>query len=140
MIRELHWRLITGPQGALVRQIGVADSRLALVTRAIRWIQGNIDQPLRAEALAAHAGLSVSTLNRHFRAVTSLSPLQYQKTLRLQQARLALLSGPGDIAGVGHAVGYDSPSQFSREYRRMFGVPPSADAARREPVPLGAAF
>ena len=100
------------------------------MSTAIRWIQQHFNQPLRAEDLAAHVGLSVATLNRHFRAVTSLSPLQYQKTLRLQQARLSLLATPAEVARVGHAVGYGSLSQFSREYRRMFGAPPTVDAAR----------
>lgn len=130
LVRELHWRLLTGARGGLVRQIGLADSRLSLVSRAIRLIRQNPDQPLRSEELAAQVGLSVATLNRHFRAVTSLSPLQYQKTLRLQQARLALLATPNEVARIGHEVGYGSLSQFSREYRRMFGAPPTVDAAR----------
>jgi AraC-like DNA-binding protein len=81
-------------------------------------------------------GLSVSSLNRHFRAATSMSPLQYQKQLRLQRARLRLLADPADVAGTGHAVGYTSASQFSREYRRLFGVPPGRDAARLQNASL----
>lgn len=130
LVRELHWRLLTGEHGGFVRAIGLADSRLSTVSGAIRLIQQNFDQPLRSEDLAAQVGLSVATLNRHFRAVTSLSPLQYQKTLRLQQARLALLATPNEVARIGHEVGYGSLSQFSREYSRMFGAPPSIDAAR----------
>lgn len=128
--REIHWRLLTGPQGALVRQFGLPDSRLSLVGKAVGWLRANLDAPLRAEELAGRVGLSVSSLNRYFRAVTGMSPLQYQKTLRLQQARLALLAAPGDVARVGHTVGYQSLSQFSREYKRMFGAPPSEDTAR----------
>jgi AraC-like DNA-binding protein len=127
--REVLWRLVTGPQGATVRQIGLADSRLAHLARAIHWIHGHYDQTLRVEELATMATMSVSSFHRHFRAVTSMTPVQFQKQLRLHEARTRLLAESGDIAGVGFAVGYDSPSQFSREYRRMFGVPPSRAAA-----------
>jgi AraC-like DNA-binding protein len=126
--REVLWRLLTGPQGTTVRQIGLADSRLAHLARAIRWIRGHYDETLRVEELAALATMSVSSFHRHFRAVTSMSPIQFQKEIRLHEARTRLLAEPGDVTGVGYAVGYDSPSQFSREYRRMFGVPPSRDA------------
>jgi AraC-like DNA-binding protein len=126
--REVLWRLITGPQGATVRQIGLADSRLAHLGRAIRWIRGHYDQTLRVEELAALATMSVSSFHRHFRAVTSMTPIQFQKEIRLHEARARLLAEPGNVAGVAFAVGYDSPSQFSREYRRMFGAPPSHDA------------
>jgi AraC-like DNA-binding protein len=126
--REVPWRLVTGPQGATVRQIGLADSRLAHVARAIRWIRGHYDETLRVEELAALTTMSVSSFHRHFRAVTSMTPIQFQKQIRLREARARLLAQPGDVTGVGLAVGYDSPSQFSREYRRMFGAPPSRDA------------
>ncbi|WP_225812248.1 AraC family transcriptional regulator [Streptomyces spinosus] len=128
--REIHWRLLNGPQAALVRQIGLADSRTTLVTRAIEWIKAHYDEVIRIDDLAHEVGMSVSSLNRHFRAVTAMSPLQYQKQLRLQKARIQLIAAPHDVAAIGHAVGYDSPSQFSREYRRMFGAPPGQDAAR----------
>jgi transcriptional regulator GlxA family with amidase domain len=111
-----------------VRQIGLADSRLARLARAIRWIRGHYNETLRVEELAALATMSVSSFHRHFRAVTSMTPIQYQKQIRLREARARLLAEPGDVTGVGFAVGYDSPSQFSREYRRMYGVPPSRDA------------
>jgi AraC-like DNA-binding protein len=126
--REILWRLLTGPQGATVRQIGLADSRLAHLARAIRWIRGHYSEALRVDELAALATMSVSSFHRHFRAVTSMTPIQFQKQIRLREARARLLAQTGDITGVGLAVGYDSPSQFSREYRRMFGVPPSRDA------------
>jgi AraC-like DNA-binding protein len=126
--REILWRLLTGPQGPTVRQIGLADSRLAHLARAIRWIRGHYNETLRVEQLAALATMSVSSFHRHFRAVTSMTPIQYQKEIRLREARARLIAEPGDVAGAGFAVGYDSPSQFSREYRRMFGVPPSRDA------------
>jgi AraC-like DNA-binding protein len=128
--REIHWRLLTGPQGGLVRQVGLAGSRVSVVSLAIAWIKDHYDEVIRMEDLAAGVHLSVSALNRHFRAATSMSPLQYQKQIRLQRARVKLLADPSDIAGVGHSVGYASVSQFTREYRRMFGAPPGADAAR----------
>lgn len=128
--REIVWRLLTGPQGETVRQIGLADSNLSYVSRAIGWIRENYAEPMRIEELAAVAGMSPSTFHRHFRGVTAMSPLQFQKRIRLQEARSMLVSEPGDIAGVGHRVGYDSPSQFTREYRRLFGVPPGRDAMR----------
>jgi AraC-like DNA-binding protein len=125
--REVLWRLVTGPQGATMRQIGLADSRLAHLARAIRWIRSHYDETLRVEELAALATMSVSSFHRHFRAVTAMTPIQFQKQIRLHEARALLLAEPGDVTGAGFAVGYDSPSQFSREYRRMFGVPPSRD-------------
>lgn len=128
--QEILWLLLTGPQGDTVRQIGLPDSDLTHVSRAIRWIRDNSAQPMRVDNLARLSGMSPSAFHRHFRAVTAMSPLQYQKRIRLQRARSLLVSQPGDVARVGHAVGYDSPSQFSREYRRLFGEPPGQDAAR----------
>ncbi|WP_147261833.1 AraC family transcriptional regulator N-terminal domain-containing protein [Pseudonocardia hierapolitana] len=128
--KEILWRLLTGPHGAIVRQIGLADSSLSQVSRAIRWIRDNYAEPMRIEDLARTAGMSAAAFHRHFRAVTTMSPLQFQKRIRLQEARSLLLARPDDVAGVGHLVGYDSPSQFSREYRRLFGAPPGQDATR----------
>ena len=128
--REVLWRLLTGPQGAVVREIGLADGNLACITRTVRWIRDHHDDPLRIGQLASLAGMSESTFHRHFRAVTRMTPIQYQKAVRLQEARLALVSGGRDVAEVAHAVGYDSASQFSREYRRLFGAPPGRDAQR----------
>lgn len=134
--REIHWRLLNGPQGALVRQAGAADSRLALVARATAWIRSRYDRVIRIDDLAADIGTSVSSLNRHFRAVTAMSPLQYQKQIRLQKARIELISAPHDVAAIGYAVGYDNPSQFSREYRRLYGLPPGQDAARLQTMAI----
>ncbi|WP_211191617.1 AraC family transcriptional regulator [Actinoplanes sp. TBRC 11911] len=128
--KEIHWRLLTGPLAGLVRQVGYADSHVALAGRAARWITDRFDQHIRMAELAAHMGVSTATLNRHFRAATAMSPLQYQKHVRLQRARIRLAATPDDVAAAGFAVGYDSPSQFSREYRRMFGSPPGEDARR----------
>jgi AraC-like DNA-binding protein len=127
--REILWRLIMGEQGAMVRQLGLADSRLSQISRAVRWIRDHHAEILRIEDLARVANMSANSFFRHFRAVTSLTPIQYQKQIRLREARAKLLANPGDVAAVGHMVGYDSPSQFSREYRRLFGAPPGRDAA-----------
>ena len=122
-----------------MRQIGLADSRLAHLTRAIHRIRSQYNQALRVEDLAALAAMSVPSFHRHFRALTATTPIQFQKQIRLHEARTRLLAEPGDFAGAGFAVGYGSPSQFSREYRRMFGVPPSRDArALRETTPAAA--
>lgn len=138
--REILWRLLTSPQEATVRQIGLADSHLACLARAITWIRGHYNQTLRVDDLAAMAAMSVTSFHRHFRALTSMTPIQFQKQIRLHEARTRLLADPGNIAGAGYAVGYHSPSQFSREYRRMFGVPPSrhAPALRAGTPPLPA--
>jgi AraC-like DNA-binding protein len=128
--REILWRLVRGEQSATVRQIGLADSRLSHLGRAICWIRGHYDHTIRIEDLAEMSAMSVSSFHRHFRAVTAMTPIQFQKQIRLQEARARLVGQPGNVAGVGFAVGYDSPSQFSREYRRMFGVSPGRDAAR----------
>ncbi|HKW84679.1 MAG TPA: AraC family transcriptional regulator [Burkholderiaceae bacterium] len=134
--REILWWLLNGEQGAMVRQIGLADSRLSQVSRAIRWIRVHHAEPIRIEALAEMAAMSASSLHRHFRAVTTMSPLQYQKLIRLQEARSRLLAASQDIAAVGLSVGYDSPSQFSREYSRLFGAPPGRDVARLRTDPV----
>jgi transcriptional regulator GlxA family with amidase domain len=122
--------LLTGPHGGIIRQIGFADSSLSHVSRAIKWIRDNYAEPMRIEDLARMIGMSIPAFHRHFRAVTTMSPLQFQKRIRLQEARSLLVARPDDVAGVGHLVGYDSPSQFNREYRRLFGAPPGQDATR----------
>jgi AraC-like DNA-binding protein len=129
-MREILWRLMTGEQGDAVRQLGLADSSLSHIRRAVRWIRENYTRPFRVEEVAQLSGMSVSAFHRNFQAVTAMSPIQFQKHLRLQEARLLLANSPNDITGVGSRVGYDSPSQFSREYRRLFGAPPSLDAVR----------
>ena len=128
--REILWRLLGSEQGGLVRQIGAADGSLARVARSVRWIREHYAEPLRVEELAEIARMSPSAFHRHFRSATSMTPIQFQKQIRLQEARTLLLATADDIAGVGFRVGYDSPSQFSREYRRTFGEPPARDARR----------
>ncbi|GHF83841.1 AraC-like DNA-binding protein [Amycolatopsis bartoniae] len=128
--REILWRLLTGEQGDAVRQLGLADSSLTHIARAVRWIRENYARPFRVEDAARISGMSVSAFHRNFQLVTAMTPIQFQKHIRLQTARLLLANRPNDITGVGHRVGYDNPSQFSREYRRQFGAPPSLDAGR----------
>jgi len=137
--REILWRLLAGEHGAMVRQIGVEDGRLGRVRRVIRSLREDYARPIRIEHLAELAGMSETSLHRHFKAVTSMSPLQFQKQVRLQEARNRLLNDGRDIAGVGFAVGYDSPSQFSREYSRQFGQPPGRDLERLRAQPIQAA-
>ncbi|NUR94911.1 MAG: AraC family transcriptional regulator [Kribbellaceae bacterium] len=127
--QEILWRLLRGSQGAAVRDIGLADSSLSHVARVIRWIREHYAEPFRIEELAEMAGLSTSAFHRHFRTVTELTPIQFQKKIRLQEARLRVVGLGEDVTSAGYAVGYDSPSQFSREYRREFGTPPSRDRA-----------
>jgi AraC-like DNA-binding protein len=128
--REILWRLINGPLGESVRQTGLADSSLTHVSRAVRWISEHYSKPFRVDDLARSCGMSTSAFHRNFQAVTALSPIQFQKQIRLQKSRLLLLTGTDDVGTVGYRVGYDSTSQFSREYRRQFGLPPGRDAAR----------
>lgn len=127
--REIVWRLLRGPLGASVRQLSLIDNSLTHVGKAVRWVRDHYEQPFRIEELARSCGLSISSFHRSFRAMTGASPIQFQKQIRLQEARLLLVAGV-DVSTVGHQVGYDSISQFSREYRRQFGLPPSRDAAR----------
>jgi AraC-like DNA-binding protein len=127
--REIFYRLLEGPQGGALRQIARGDSRLGQVRRAIAWIRANFDQPMRVETLAGIAGMSAASFHRHFKAATAMSPLQYQKCIRLQQAR-AMLATKQDASRVAYAVGYESASQFTREYARQFGLPPGRDALR----------
>ena len=128
--REILWRLLTGPLAATAWQIGHSDSTLTHIGRAVRWITDHYNTPFRVEDLARSVAMSPSAFHRNFHAVTALSPIQFQKQIRLQRSRLLLMTGAEDVATVGHRVGYDNTSQFSREYRRQFGLPPGRDAAR----------
>ena len=127
--RELLYRLLQSPHGPLLRQIAREEGRLAQVRRAIDWMRQHFDESYPVDTVAAIAGMSVASFNRHFRAATATSPLQYQKTLRLQAAR-RLLASDMDATRAAYAVGYESPSQFSREYARLFGRPPKRDASQ----------
>ena len=125
--RELLYRLLQGPQGRLLRQIAQPEGTLGRIRRAVAWIRDNHNTQLRIEALCNASGMSRASLHRHFLAITGLSPLQYHKQLRLQEARRLLLAGSHSASDVAFAVGYESASQFSREYLRQFGAPPARD-------------
>jgi len=125
--REIFYRLLVGDQGARLRQMASTGSQSRQIARAIDWLKGNFTQPLRIDDLAAQVNMSTSTFHHHFRAVTAMSPLQYQKWLRLNEARRLLLTENQDATTAAFQVGYESPSQFSREYSRLFGAPPLRD-------------
>ncbi|MFV0439556.1 MAG: AraC family transcriptional regulator N-terminal domain-containing protein [Desulfopila sp.] len=128
--REIVYRLLVGEQGGRLRKIAVAGHQSFQIARAIEWLKNNYTQPLRIEDLAAQVNMSTSTFHHHFRAMTTLSPLQFQKQLRLQQARQLMLAEHLDATSASFSVGYESPSQFSREYSRLFGAPPLKDISR----------
>ncbi len=130
VLREILYRLLLGEQGSRMRQIALADSQTQRIAKAIDWLKQNYVRPVRIETIAREVNMSPSSLHHHFKAVTALSPLQYQKQLRLQEARRLMLSEMMDAATAGYRVGYESPSQFSREYSRLFGAPPLRDVAR----------
>ena len=126
--RELLYRLLQGPQGQLLRQIAQPEGALGRIRRAAGWIRDNYKTQLRIEALCEASGMSRASLHRHFLAMTGFSPLQYQKQLRLQESRTLLLTGEHSVSYVAFEVGYESSSQFSREYLRQFGASPARDA------------
>jgi AraC-like DNA-binding protein len=125
--REIIYRLLQGSQGARLRAIATRGTRCHRTGKAVAWLRSNYEKPLRVEQLATIAGMSRSTLHHHFRALTAMSPLQFQKQLRLHAARQRMLTGELDAASAAFEVGYESPSQFNREYRRFFGRPPVRD-------------
>ncbi len=127
--REIFYRLLTGDQGTRLRQITAAGSQGNQIARAIDWLKGNFTKPLRIDDLASQVNMSTSTFHHHFRQVTAMSPLQYQKWLRLNEARRLMLAEDQDATTAAFEVGYESPSQFSREYSRLFGAPPLRDIA-----------
>ncbi|WLQ13170.1 AraC family transcriptional regulator [Hahella aquimaris] len=128
--KEILYWLANGDQGGLLREITNGDSRLRQISKAIQHIKTTFDQPFDMEELLKLTCMSASSFFHHFRAATHMTPLQYQKQLRLLEARRQLLLGDQDICNIGYGVGYDSPSQFSREYARLFGLPPSKDLTR----------
>jgi AraC-like DNA-binding protein len=136
--REIIYRLLVGDQGERLRQIASAGSQSQQIAKAIDWLKGNFTQPLRIDDLATQARMSSSTFHHHFRSMTALSPLQYQKQLRLQEARRLMLTERLDAATAAFQVGYESPSQFSREYNRLFGAPPLRDITNLRQMATGA--
>jgi AraC-like DNA-binding protein len=125
--REIIYRILRGPEGARLRAIATLGDQSHRTAKAIAWIKANYAKPLRVEDLAQVAGMGLSTLHHHFRALTAMSPLQYQKQLRLQAARGRMLIDGLDAASAAFEVGYESSSQFNREYSRLFGQPPMRD-------------
>lgn len=128
--REILYRVLTGRMGWMLRDIATPDTTLARVNQAIQWLRAHYREPVSIQELADRAAMSVSAFHRRFKAVTALSPLQFQKRIRLLQARMLLVSGAGNATSVAFDVGYESATQFSREYTRFFGAPPARDAAR----------
>ena len=133
--REIIYRLLTGSQGARLRHLAIVGGYTPLISRAVERLHQDFDQPLRIEDLAKELGVSVSGLHHHFKAVTAMSPLQYQKQIRLQEARRLMLSEAFDATSTAYRVGYHDASHFNREYKNLFGVPPMRDIQRmREEV------
>ena len=130
IVHEIVYRLLIGDQGARLRHIALLDGGAHRITQAISWLRRDFDRPLRIESVAREVGMSPSGFHHHFKTVTSMSPLQFQKRLRLQEARRLLLSENLDAASAGYRVGYDDASHFNREYKRLFGAPPLQDAER----------
>lgn len=125
--QEIYYRLLVGEQGVRLRQMATAGSLSRQLAQAIQWLRSNFTQPLRIDDLAARVSMSNSAFHHHFRTLTAMSPLQYQKSLRLNEARRLMLAERFDATTAALRVGYESPSQFSREYRRHFGTPPLRD-------------
>lgn len=139
--REIVYRLLVGEQGPRLRQLGAVGTQSNQLAQAIDWLKKNFTHPLRVDELAAHARMSTSTFHRHFRELTAMSPLQFQKRLRLHEARRVMFTDHLDATSVALQVGYESSTQFNREYSRLFGAPPLRDikGLRRKTEGAGAA-
>ena len=132
LVREIHHRLLLGPQGGWLRAICAGGAVVNRVAEAVRWIRANYKSPLAVPDLAKSVGMSESSLFRAFRELTGLSPLQFQKTLRLYEARRLIFTRASNVENAAYAVGYASATQFAREYKRLFGEAPKRDATRRQ--------
>ena len=130
IVREIYYRMLTGPQGDFLRRFHTLGSQSMQIAQAVTWLRDNYRSPLQVEALARRVNMAPSTFHRHFKEVTSLSPLQFHKRLRLFEAQRLMLSERIDAASAGLAVGYESPTQFNREYKRLFGEPPHRNITR----------
>ena len=130
--REMLFRVVSGAHGALLRELGLRDSGLARVTESVAWLRAHYAEPFEIPGLARQANMAVTTFHRRFKETTGLSPVQFQKQLRLLEARKLLVYGDHSVANAAFEVGYESPSQFSREYARKFGSAPKHDVRRAE--------
>ncbi|MEN6319385.1 MAG: AraC family transcriptional regulator [Syntrophaceae bacterium] len=124
IIREIHYRLLIGPQGERLRIVNTLGTQSNQIAKSITWLRGNYKETLQVDELAKKVNMATSTFHRHFRQVTTISPLQFQKRLRLYEAQRLMLAENEDAAIAAMAVGYESPTQFNREYKRLFGEPP----------------
>jgi AraC-like DNA-binding protein len=131
--REILFRALQGPLGGILRDVARPDGRMTQIRRVTQWIREHYTEPFRVEPLALMSQMSVAAFYRHFKSVTAMTPIQYQKRLRLLRARWLLLFDTLDATSIAYAVGYESASQFNREYARLFGLPPAKDAARFKP-------
>lgn len=130
ILREVYYRLLLSPIGAMLRRLLIADSHANRIAKAIQMLRNNFRSPLSVAVLAECAGMGASSFHQHFRSVTGTTPLQYQKDLRLIEARMLLVDHANSVSEAAYGVGYESPTQFSRDYRKKFGLPPSRDGAR----------
>src|SRR5687767_8118002 len=130
IVREIVYRLLTGAQGSRMRHLATSGGQAHRMVRAVEKLRKGFDKPLRIESVARELRMSASGFHAHFKAVTAMSPLQFQKQLRLQEARRLMLSEDCDAAEAGYKVGYDDPAYFSRDYKRHFGEPPMRDVER----------
>lgn len=130
IIREIVYRLLKGKQAERLSHLATSEGDTRRISRIVKKLRENIDQPLSIEGAARELGMSVSGFHNHFKSVTAMSPLQFQKQMRLQEARRLMLTENMDVAGAGFRVGYDDPSYFGREYKKLFGIPPLRDIAR----------
>lgn len=130
ILREIHYRLLTGPMGAHLRKLNTQGTQSNQIAQAITWLRNNFTKPLQVEQLARRVNMATSTFHRHFKEVTTLSPLQFHKQLRLYEAQRLMLAENADAASASMAVGYESSTQFNREYKRLFGQPPLRDIRR----------
>lgn len=137
IIREIHYRLLIGPHGECLRMINTLGTQSNQIAQAITWLRENYKDPLQVDALAKKLHMATSTFHRHFRRVTTLSPLQFQKRLRLYEAQRLMLADDKDAASAALEVGYESTTQFNREYKRLFGEPPHRDVSRLRIDPMG---
>jgi transcriptional regulator GlxA family with amidase domain len=131
--REILFRALQGPLGGILRDAARPDGRMTQIRRVTQWIREHYTEPFRVEPLALMSEMSVAAFYRHFKSVTAMTPIQYQKRLRLLRARWLLLFDTLDATSIAYTVGYESASQFNREYARLFGLPPAKDAARFRP-------